>query len=354
MSMILIKILLYPIALLFALVVLLRNKLFDWKVLKSRKFEIPVISVGNLSYGGTGKTPHIEYLISQLMSEFNIAVLSRGYKRKSRGFILANSQHSALDIGDEPMQYFRKFPEVTVAVDERRAHGIDEILIQRPETNLVLLDDAFQHRYVKPDISILLTDFHNLYFNDFPLPTGTLREFRSGAQRADIIIITKTPKVFSPILRRELYKKVSPKKHQKIFYSYIDYLPPVPLKISSFSSKAAKKYKNILLVCGIANSYPLQDHLRNSCNELIVNDYPDHHKYTLDNVKSIIESYHNILSKDKVIFTTEKDAMRLEREVYAELLSGIPIFYIPIAIRFHQCDDIRFDKFIQSHVGKNK
>lgn len=337
----------------YALIVHLRNKLFDWGMLRSKRFEVPVIAVGNLSYGGTGKTPHIEYLVQLFKDRYSISVISRGYGRKTRGFIMVNKDHNALDIGDEPMQYFTKYPEINVAVDEKRAHGISEILKIKPDTNLILLDDAFQHRYVKPGLSILLTDFHQLYVDDYPLPTGTLREFRSGASRADVIVVTKTPRIFSPILRRELSKKISPKAHQKIFYSYIDYMDPVPLKAAKISGPAASKYRYILLFSGIANSYPLQDYLRNFCDELIVKDFPDHHKYSSRDLSGIINTYHNILSKDKVIFTTQKDAMRLECEEFSELLSGLPVYYLPIRIRFHNCDEVRFDKFILSYVERN-
>jgi tetraacyldisaccharide 4'-kinase len=351
---ILLKILIYPLALLYALIVHLRNKLFDWNIIKSKSFGLPVIAVGNLSYGGTGKTPHIEYLIHILQDKYKLAVISRGYGRKTKGFIIAADQHTVLDIGDEPMQYLTKYPEITVAVDEKRAHGIEKTLELRPETELVLLDDAFQHRYVKPGLSILLTDFHHLYVDDYPLPTGTLREFRAGASRADLIVITKTPRIFSPILRRELSKKISPRPHQRVFYSYIDYSDAVPLKVTGIQIQPATKYRYILMFSGIANSYPLQDYLRNLCGELIVRDFPDHHKYSARDLEGIINTYHNILSKDKVIFTTEKDAMRLECEQFSGLLSGLPVYYIPIRIRFHHCDDVRFDKFILSYAERSK
>ena len=351
--MILIKILLYPLALLYGFVMLIRNKLFDWNIIKSQDFDMPVIAVGNLSYGGTGKTPLIEHLIRLLKPDRKVGVISRGYGRKTKGFILAGKDHTALDIGDEPLQYYRKFEDISVAVDESRKHGIKELLRSRPATDLVLLDDAFQHRYVKPDISIMLTDFHSLYVDDYPVPTGTLREFRSGAARADLIVITKTPKIFSPLLRRELYKKISPRSHQKIFYSYIEYLEPIALKAAKWSEPARPSNNYILMFSGIANSYPLQDHLRNYCKEIVVKDFPDHHKYSARDIKSIINTYNNILSKDKVIFTTEKDAMRLEQDGFSELFAGLPVFYIPIRVQFHQCDEERFDKFILSNVKKH-
>jgi tetraacyldisaccharide 4'-kinase len=352
--MILIKILLYPIALLYGFIMLIRNKLFDWNIIKSQQFDVPVIAVGNLSYGGTGKTPLIEHLVRLLKDDHCIGVISRGYGRKTKGFILANEGHSANDIGDEPLQYLRKFPDVTVALDEKRVHGIRELLKLKEKTEIILLDDAFQHRYVDPGINILLTDFHNLYVNDYPMPTGTLREFRAGASRADIIVITKTPRVFSPILRREIYKRISPRSGQKVFYSFIEYMEPVALKSTPKDIALRIKHNYVILFSGIANSYPLQEHLVNSCNELIVKNFPDHHKYTQKDIHSVINTYNSILSKDKVIFTTEKDAMRLEQEGLYELLEDLPVYYIPIRIQFHQCDELRFDKLIRSYVNKNK
>jgi tetraacyldisaccharide 4'-kinase len=352
--MILIKILLYPVALLYGFIMMVRNKFFDWNLLPSEEFPVKIISIGNLSYGGTGKTPLTEYLIRLLKEDKKTAVLSRGYGRNTKGFILAAEQHSDLDIGDEPLQYYRKFPGLTIAVDANRRNGIKEILSHVPETGVILMDDAYQHRYVKPDISILLTDYHNLYSNDFPIPTGTLREFRRCSKRADIIVVTKTPKVFSPILRRDIHKKLSPKPHQKIFYSFIQYLDPIPLQPSDSQENATKKHQYILLFSGIANSYPLQDHLRKFCRDLIVKDFRDHHKYSVKDIKAIIDTYNNILSKDKVIFTTEKDAMRLEKKGFSELLSELPVYYIPINIQFHEFDELRFDKFIHSHVTGNK
>lgn len=351
--MFLIKILLYPFALLYALVMLLRNRLFDWKILRSKKFDIPVITVGNLSYGGTGKTPHIEYLIRLFRDRYKICVVSRGYGRATRGFILAEEHHTATELGDEPLQYLRKFKDIAVAVDERRSRGISKVLKMKPETDLVLLDDAFQHRYVKPSLSILLTDFHHLYVNDYPLPTGTLREFRCGAKRADVIVVTKTPRIFSPILRREISARIAAASHQKIFYSYIDYMEPVPLRVTGIEKAASARYSCILMLTGIANPYPLQEHLRTRCNELEIRSYPDHHKYSVDDIRTIISGYENILSKDKAIFTTEKDAMRLDRSEFSGLLAGYPVYFVPMKVRFHPCDEPGFDKFIRSYVERN-
>lgn len=349
----LIKVILFPFACVYGLVTDLRNKFFDWGIFPSKSYQVPVISVGNLSAGGTGKTPHTEYIVNVLSSGFKVAILSRGYKRKTRGFLMAKPGDSHQDIGDEPRQYINKFPEVVVAVDENRNRGIRNILSLKPDTQVILLDDAFQHRHVKPGKSILLTDYHHLYTDDYLLPTGLLRERAKGAKRADIIIITKTPKIFSPITRRQIVKTLRPRPYQKIFYSYISYNDPIPLKNSSATSPAAAKYNYIVMVSGIANSYPLQEYLKSICNELITINFRDHHVYTSQDLEKIIREYDSIISKDKVIFTTEKDAMRFETDDFTRYLENLPVYYIPIKIRFHECDEMRFDKLILDYVQKS-
>jgi len=351
--MIIVKIILFPVACLYGLIIGLRNKLFDWKILPSKSFGIPVISVGNLSAGGTGKTPHTEYLAELLKSKYKVAILSRGYRRKTKGFILITPDHTQIDIGDEPMQYLKKFPDVVIAVDEHRKRGISKILALKPDTEVILLDDAFQHRYVKPGKSIILTDYHHLYVHDYLIPTGMLRERAKGARRADLIIVTKTPKVFSPITRRNLVNEIKPKRHQKLFYSYVAYEIPVPLKLCSNQKPAATKYNYIIMVAAVANSYPLQEYLRGICNELIVIDFHDHHQYTTSDLEKISREYQGVISKDKVIFTTEKDATRLDKEEFSSYLDVLPFYYVPIRIKFHDCDEVSFDKLILDYVHKS-
>jgi tetraacyldisaccharide 4'-kinase len=351
--MVIVKILLFPVACLYGMVVGFRNKLFDWKIIPSKSFKVPVISLGNLSAGGTGKTPHTEYLAELLKSQYKVAILSRGYRRKTKGFILVTPEHTQPDIGDEPMQYLKKFHDVVLAVDEKRKRGITKILAARPETQVILLDDAFQHRYVKPGKSIILTDYHHLFVNDYLIPTGMLRESAKGARRADLIIVTKTPKIFSPITRRNLVKELNPKSHQRLFYSYISYDSPVPLKLCTNQKPADPKYNYIVMVAGVANSYPLQEYLKSICNELVVIDFNDHHQYTASDFEKIISEYQAIISKDKVIFTTEKDATRLDREEFSSYLEALPVYYVPIRIKFHDCDEIRFDKLILDYVQKS-
>lgn len=346
------RFLLLPFAWIYGLIMLIRGKLFDWNILPSQSFPIPVISVGNLSYGGTGKTPMVEYIIRLLQNDFKIATLSRGYKRTTRGFVLADKTSTFEEIGDEPLQYKNKFSDIEVAVDERRRSGIKKLIEQFEDLDVVLLDDAFQHRYVKPGLSILLTDFHKLYVNDYPLPTGTLREFRSAANRADIIIITKTPSVLSPITRRRLTGLIKPKSHQKLLFSYIKYGKAEPV-CEKFRDMLKDRYNTILLFSGIANSYPLQEHLQLKCHELHVIDFMDHHKYSIQDLERIKANFENMFTRNKAIFTTEKDAMRLDKSVLKDVMSDVPVFYVPIEIGLHNGDNIIFDDQIREYVEKN-
>lgn len=341
-----------PFAWLYGMIMVIRGKLFDWKILPSESFSTPVISVGNLSYGGTGKTPMVEYMIRLLGSGEDIATLSRGYKRNTKGFVLAHKDSTFEEIGDEPLQYKTKFKKIKVAVHERRRKGIHHLLKEYPDLKTILLDDAYQHRYVKPGLSILLTDFHKLYVNDYTLPVGSLREFRKASKRADIIIVTKTPSVLSPITRRRITSMIKPKLHQTLLFSYISYGEPIPL-CKKHESLLTDKYNTILLFSGIANSYPLQEHLQKKCHELQVMDFMDHHKYTNQDLERIKENYDNIFSKNKIIFTTEKDAMRLDKSVMHEMIKKMPVFYIPIETRFHNGDSIIFDDQIQRYVESN-
>ena len=341
-----------PFAWLYGLIMLIRGKFFEWKILPSESFSIPVISVGNLSYGGTGKTPLVEYMIRLLSEEKYVATLSRGYKRKTRGFVLATKDSTLEEIGDEPLQYKTKFANIEVAVHERRRKGIKKLLSTYADLDVILLDDAFQHRYVKPGISILLTDFHKLYIKDFPIPAGTLREFRSAAHRADIIIVTKTPAVLSPITRRRLTELIKPKIHQQLLFSCISYAEPVPL-LEKHRELIKERYNSILLFSGIANSYPLQERLMSMCSELHVIDFKDHHTYTQKDLEKVKSNFDNMFTKNKAIFTTEKDAMRLHKSALCEVIQNIPIFYIPIKIKFHNGDNIIFDDQIRGYVEKN-
>jgi len=344
--------LLYPFAMLYGMISCLRNLCYDWGFFKSTKFDFPVISVGNLSMGGTGKTPHIENLIDLLIRDFNIAIVSRGYKRKTKGFRIADDNSDAREIGDEPLQIKKKYKNVVVAVDEKRVRGINKVMEVVPQTNLVLLDDAFQHRAVKPGISILLTDFHNLFPEDYPFPVGTLREFRRGARRADIIIVTKTGKMLSPITVRRIHKLIKPKDHQKLYFSHISYGKLLPLP--GLDIKPPKeKISSILLFAGIANVYPLQEKILNMSNHLDTLVFGDHHNYSKSDYQKIRTKFENIFTQNKIIITTEKDAMRIAIPKVPDELIGLPIYYLPIKVKIHKEFRTDFNKQIKEYVREN-
>jgi tetraacyldisaccharide 4'-kinase len=347
------QVILLPVSLCYGLAMTVRNLLFDLHVLPSKTFDKPVISVGNLTYGGTGKTPHIEYLIRLLMPGMFIATLSRGYGRESNGFILASKRSNVKYIGDEPLQFLKKFEGVKVAVDEKRSRGIHLLLEKYPELNVILLDDAFQHRYVKPGLSILLTDYHRPYTEDLILPSGTLREFRTGAARANIIVVTKTPRIFSPITRRRIVEELKPTSRQHVYFSYIKYVEPVPVfDIPDLTFPA--KVTNILLFTGIANDYPLREHLERMCSELVVMKFPDHHPYTIKNVEEITRRFHDLPTQKKILITTEKDVMRLKTPELSTYLKNLPLFCVPMEIDFHGADKEKFDNEILRYVKQNQ
>ncbi len=346
------QILLFPVSVCYGLVLQLRNLLFDLHILPSADFGRPVISIGNLSYGGTGKTPHIEYLIRLLSPEFPVATLSRGYGRKSRGFILASKRSNVKYIGDEPLQYLKKFEHLRVAVDEKRRRGVQILFDKYPDLGAVLLDDAYQHRYVRPGLSILLTDYHRPYYDDFVLPSGTLREFRHGAGRADIIVVTKTPKIFSPITRRRILEDLHPKNQQRVYFSYIKYKEPFP--VSDPSLVFPPKVTNILLFTGIANDYPLREHLERLCSELLVMKFPDHHPYTTRDLDAIARKFNDLPTQKKILITTEKDIMRLKTPELSAYLKNLPLFCVAMEIDFHGSDKEQFDNEILHYVRANQ
>ncbi len=344
--------LLYPFALLYGFVMFVRNKCYDWGFFKSASFDLPVISVGNLSVGGTGKTPHIEYLIRLLSPKFRIATLSRGYGRKTSGFRVVSAKSSVNEVGDEPVQFRQKFKNLLVAVDEKRVHGISQIRQDNPEIQAILLDDAFQHRAIKPGLSILLTDFHNLYSDDYPLPVGKLREFRSAANRADIIIVTKNPKILSPITVRRINGVLNPKPHQQLYFSYIKYGELTPVQPNS-PNNLPEKISSALVFAGVANMYPLIEHVKLMINTVEVLEFGDHHNYSHRDLEKIRNTYEDIFSRNKIIITTEKDAMRLGYPQVPSILADLPVFFIPIEIKIHREFRQAFNDQIEEYVRKN-
>ena len=346
------KRLLLPISFLYSIVLFLRHKLYDWKILKSKSYNIPNICVGNLNLGGTGKTPHIEYLTNLLSENYKIAILSRGYGRNTKGFILADESHTHHDIGDEPLQYFKKFKDIKVAVDENRCEGMERLLQEENPPQVVLLDDAYQHRKIKPGLNILLTDYYDLYSKNHLVPAGNLRDIKKAAQRADIIVSTKSPNVITPYYRRDVENSLKPLPHQKIFYSYIEYLNFKPFSKISYETDI-KETKTALILCGIANTYSLEDYLKKKYNTISKIKFNDHHSFTEKDIDMIIERYDSMIGKSKVIITTEKDAMRLINSSFVSRFDDIPVFVLPIRIKFHKEEGNSFNDEILNYVKNN-
>jgi tetraacyldisaccharide 4'-kinase len=344
---------LLPLSWLYGCGVKFRNFLFDVGILKSQQFPLPVISVGNITVGGTGKTPHVEYLIRLLKDTTKVAVLSRGYKRHSEGFIIADETHSAYDIGDEPYQMKRKFPNITIAVDKDRVHGIQQLTEQVKDIEAILLDDAFQHRYVKPGINILLVDYHRLIVYDALLPAGRLREPLEGKERADMVIVTKCPTELKPMEFRVITKAMSLYPYQNLFFTTLEYEDLHHLyQQETRALSDIKSDEHILLLTGIASPRQLVEDLMPYTQKLHPLSFSDHHQFTEKDVALINDTFASLPSP-KSIITTEKDAVRiLETQGFSKEISD-NIFVLPIRIKFLQEQQIIFNEKIIGYVRKN-
>jgi len=345
----LVKILLSPFSLLYGIAVGLRNFFYRAGLLKSVHFSVPVISVGNLSVGGSGKTPHIEYLLRLLKEYIDIATLSRGYRRKTTGFLEVKTEMSAEDTGDEPMQFKRKYPDVLVAVGENRAFAIPRILSRAPDTQLILLDDAFQHRAVKPGLNILLTEYSKPFTRDYLLPSGRLREWRASYERADIIIVSKCPTALTEEQRQSLVREIEPLPHQRMYFSYYHYGTPYHVFEPSVAMPLQPDME-VLLICAIANTDYLMAYLSEKVATAHVLEYEDHHYFDSDDIQNLQRTFNVLSAPRKIILTTEKDAVRLEshRDFFAD--SGLPIFALPIEVAFHGDDGARFDQDVKDFL----
>ena len=334
---------LYPLSVLYGEITKIRNKMYDKGVLKSTQFEIPVIVVGNLSVGGTGKTPQIEYLIRLLKKDHKIAVLSRGYKRKSKGFLIADVSSDAQQIGDEPFQYYQKFEDIIVAVDADRVNGIKQLTALGIPPEIILLDDAFQHRKVDAGFNILLTPYNDLYVDDTMLPSGNLRENIEGAERAQIIIVTKCPNELQEDKQFEVASKLKPTMFQTVFFSTIEYSSVVKGEKEEISLNDLEEYQ-VLLVTGIANPTPLVNYFMSKNIQFEHLKYPDHHDFSEKEISKINTVFNKITSDKKIILTTEKDFVRLENQLDAK--------YLEIKTKFinHGQD---FDKKIINYVEQS-
>jgi tetraacyldisaccharide 4'-kinase len=335
--MILLRKILFPFAVLYGFITSIRNFFFDQGILKSYSFDLPIIAVGNLSVGGTGKTPQIEYLIRLLSEQYKVATLSRGYKRKSEGFILADETSNAEILGDEPFQFYTKFKNIQVAVDANRKNGIEQLLLQHQKPEVILLDDAYQHRKVKAGYYILLSSYGDLYCDDYILPTGNLRESRSGAKRANVIVVTKCPSALSESEMISIKTKLKIGVNQEVYFTTIAYDEFI---YSETGVKAVKDIENSdkLLLAGIAKPASFFAYLKSE-NDVCMT-FPDHHHFSENDILDIKNK-----SLNKIIITTEKDYVRLQGRIPADQL-----FYLPIRSQFLAGDD-DFRKTIMNYVG---
>ncbi len=331
------RFLLFPIGVIYYLVSFFRNIFFDFKILKSKYYKIPNIGVGNLSMGGTGKSVLIIYLVEFFKSKYNIVVLSRGYKRKTKGFLIANNNSSARLIGDEPYQFHKRFPQITVAVSENRNEGVSKVLINNPKTQLILFDDVLQHRSLNSHLRILTTTFSSPFFKDYIFPIGTLRERRSGHKRVDVILVTKCPKELTETDREKFLKGLKLQPYQKIFFTKISY----SINIYSQNKKIdllSLRNSDFILVTGIANSSPLVNYLNSKNLKFEHLKYPDHHNYNNSDIK-----YINSKDKNKIVLTTEKDYWRLN-----SLNKEFLLYFLPIKMSFFSNEEKdHFDNHIK-------
>ena len=344
------RILLLPISLLYHIVLTIRHKLYDWHILRTTRFEKPVICVGNLNLGGTGKTPHTEYLVNLLKDNYRVATLSRGYGRKTKGFKQAESTSTYEDLGDEPLQYFRKFPEIQVAVDEDRVDGVRKLLRSPYYPEVILLDDAFQHRSIKAGLNILLTEYQHLYCDDFLVPAGTLRDVKSAAKHADLIVVSKSPKELDDAAKTAIVAKLKPLEYQKVYFSYLEYAPLQPLNEAA-KAVSIEDPDIVLAFCGIANPKPFVEELKRQYETVDFLQFADHHTYTEDDIKTILKRFENLNSEKKIIVTTEKDAARLTNSPYLCQFERAPLYDLPVSVRFHE--EEMFNKTILNYVRQN-
>jgi len=353
------NIFLYPVSLIYGLITGIRNMMYNTGIIPSEEFYLPVICVGNITVGGTGKTPHTEYLAGLLRENFKVAILSRGYKRKTRDFRIVSSSSLVSEVGDEPLQLFRKFPDNLVAIDRNRVRGIWKILQADPETEVIILDDGYQHRRLTPGFSILLSDYERLIVRDHLMPYGNLRENSGNMRRADIILITKSPADISPIHRRLIVKEVNKAPYQNLYFTSLTYNTPQPVFDTKDPAKAPSdplKYAGcgIVLITGIANGLLLKEYIQKTAGELIHLSFPDHYNFKEKDISGIFKAYQGLKSQVKYVFTTEKDAVRLREFTNIAEPVRSALFYIPVGIHFLNEDKDEFDNIIVDYVRKNK
>lgn len=337
---------LFPFSLLYGLVVVMRNWFYDAGLFKSRAFNLPVIVIGNLDVGGAGKSPMTEYVVRLLKNDFKMATLSRGYGRETKGFLTATATTTATQIGDEPAQFKQKFPDVTVAVCEKRVDGIEQLLASH---NLIVLDDAYQHRAVTPGFSILLFDFNRLAEPKLMLPAGNLREPFVGRYRADVFVVSKCPATLTQAQQQQALQILKPLSYEQVYFTGIDYLPLQDMngKPAGFMPDADTA---VFVLTGIANAQPLLTYINQHSLNVIHHNYPDHHQFTMKNIGKLANDFNSCTAAKKVIITTQKDAQRLREPGLLPHVQALPIWILPIGVKFLNGGDEQFNKTIYNYV----
>ncbi|MGZ3776594.1 MAG: tetraacyldisaccharide 4'-kinase [Mucilaginibacter sp.] len=341
--------LLFPFALLYGLVIVIRNWLYDAGILKSREFSIPIISVGNLEVGGAGKSPMTEYLVRLFKDDCKVATLSRGYGRETKGFAVANANSTAAEIGDEPAQFKHKFADVTIAVCERRVNGIDQL---KHAHNLIILDDAYQHRAVKPGFSVLLFDYSKIKEPHLLLPAGDLREPFSGRWRADVLIVSKCPGELSVDEQARIASDLEPLPYQYLFFTSIAYQPLQDIS-GKPSAATIDADTTVFLLTGIANPQPLLQHIKNYTQSIVHHKYPDHHQFSLKNISKLADEFKACAAQKKLIVTTEKDAQRLLEHGLRDAVKDLPVLVMPIMTEFLDVGGPQFDNLVKEYVREH-
>jgi len=345
------RLLLFPFSIVYAVAIWLRTKLYDWGLLPSTKFNLPVICVGNLAVGGSGKTPTTEYLV-RLLSNYKIAILSRGYGRKTKGFITASQADTAETIGDEPLQYFNKFGDkITVAVCEDREKGIRRL---KQEHDLIILDDAFQHRRVRAGLNILLFEFSKLGKFQFLLPAGNLRDLFSARKRADVLLVTKSPVPMLPVQQHMGINELQPYPQQPVLYSYLAYGQLKSLFGNEERNLNSIRNTEIYVLTGIANPDPLIEELGKYTDQIKHEAFADHHAFSKAEIQDFKHAFESGIAKEKIIITTEKDSQRLRATGIADLLVDLPVYFLPIEVDLFEQDKITFDELILNYVKSNR
>ncbi len=347
------RILLLPFSIIYGLIIRFRNLFFDLGFFSSKSFSFPVITVGNLSTGGTGKTPHVAYLINLLRDRFQVATLSRGYGRSTSGFIIADMNSNAKQIGDEPMLYMHRFSKsILIGVGEKRVEAIEKMKEFQPQLQTIILDDAYQHRFVKAGLTILLTEYNHPFFSDYLLPAGNLREPTSGKKRADVIVVTKCPEDLNNEMRLAYKNKMQLGSKQQLYFSGFKYGNLISLKNNPALTESDLKDFEVLLVSGIANPEHIYYYLKGICSKVYLLSFADHYQYKVGDMQFIEKNFNTIASSKKIIVTTEKDAMRFHDEDLSPMINQLPFYYLPIEVYFFN-ESINFNQTILNYVAKN-